>query len=107
MKFFTVWSKLRFGLIYNLKDPSLMFYFFFLKTVNEQNIRANMKKRIFLENLRKPTLFNSDELCCLVSGIDADLNIAHLGLPASRAHAGTRTKGLKPVEAATMRYLQS
>jgi hypothetical protein len=31
MKFFTVWSKLRFGLIYNLKDPSLVFYFFFLK----------------------------------------------------------------------------
>jgi hypothetical protein len=48
-----------------------------------------------------------DELCCLVSGIDADLNIAHLGLPASQAHPGTRTKGLKPVESATMRYLQS
>jgi hypothetical protein len=48
-----------------------------------------------------------DELCCLVSGIDADLNIADLGLSAGRAHAGTRTKGLKPVEAATMRYLQS
>ena len=37
-----------------------MFSFFFLKTVKGQNIRENMKKRKFLENLRKLTLFYSD-----------------------------------------------
>ncbi len=79
--------------------------------VNEQNIRENMRKKrnFFRISGNQPFLIQIglDELCCLVSGIDADLNIAHLGLPSSRAHAGTRTKGLKPVEAATMRYLQS